>query len=464
MAKNMKANIERRHLRAKSLADLVCIFVLTVGALVCMPSRARAEVWTATNVWSAEQELNYQTWVKEHFDRDIFLRATEADGTPNPLAGLNPDCADTVYSARIVYAWRHSLPVAFNDPTGGSIKLTNRMSRWDRVTDPAQRIRRFLAYIFDMMGTPNLAQDTYPIAVNAQTIRPGTILLTTRQNHHSLTVKDISEQGVPHFIYSTVGQATDGRARPLLQRHSWPQASWVFEGNFTVRGNAGFRFWRSEEDLGKPVAEVVGFSDEQYTIPLNQWVRTIQSRLAISQETAAQRVERFLTSSCQFLQERVPIVQTAAELMAARNNACLEYREYDDQSTPARDRRWFLELRSLRAAYIAWKASPEYNEADPMVAKLAKVFPNLSLSAQQENQQMAAVAVDDNSQCSVEYAPGKTIDLAEAKRRLFLGLMSSNPLDTPSVRWGDAARQPNEVAATCPSWDPWVPNFNDSLD
>ncbi len=68
---------------------------------------------------------------------------------------------------------------------------------------------------------------------------------------------------------------------------------------------------------------------------------------------------------------------------------------------------------------------------------------------------MSSSALTSDSVCVTEYLPGKTIDLAEFKRRLYAGLISNNPLDGAEYRWGEL-RGPSQRARSCQSWDPWT--------
>ena len=440
------------------IVALALLALLSVGL-----NPAQAEVWTAENVWSAEFEDAYRDWVRDHFNKDIYMNDVDADGSPNPLFGLRPDCADTVYSARILFAFKNKLPVAFNDPTGGSIYVSNKMSRWDKTLDQTDRLRKFLNYVYDNMGTHNLRLDTFPLPISAKFIRPGAVLVTVKKNHHSWTLKNVNEAGIPYFVYSTVGRSAKGDPQLLLDRETWPMASWVFEGNHTVTSGAGFRFWRNEEDLTKSVLEVPNSSDEQFRVPLRSWITSIQKIIAVRDETKRAKLDRLTSAACKYLEFRAKAVKESDKFMTNNIFACIDEKTYDDFSTPGRDRQWFIDILNLRIGYQDWKLSTEYDPNDAINSKLAKVFPFTELTAEEENTLMQEQVVDDDSICSIEYDTDQTLDLAEAKRRLLNNQLSNNPLDKLAVRWGSEARLETDAAATCPSWQPWAPNYNESL-
>ncbi len=105
-------------------------------------------------------------------------------------------------------------------------------------------------------------------------------------------------------------------------------------------GNAGFRYWKPVTHILKPVWEVPGYSEEQYRIPLNKWVRYAQKRLALSQETDPQMMTRLLKTTCEGFTARVTSIKEGLDYLKS-NNRCMDYATYDTYSTPNRDRRVF---------------------------------------------------------------------------------------------------------------------------
>lgn len=246
---------------------------------------AKAAVWNNVNEWSPAWEQRFADWVQSSWQIDFFARKTLPNGQSNPYYGLRTDCADTVYSARIVFAYENSLPFVMQDPTASGRTLSNKMTRFDAQSE-SRRIKSFLSYMYDMVSTRSLPNDTYPVAISRDTVHSGGLMLTTTKNHHSWSIKEILPIGVPHFVFNSTVGATTGSM--LQQRQSWPNPDWVFEGDKTPTGNAGFRYWRPEAYLNQPVWKTPGYSEEQYRVPMNKWVRYAQTRLALSHETDEQ--------------------------------------------------------------------------------------------------------------------------------------------------------------------------------
>lgn len=433
------------------------LFSSILGLALLASAPAVAQVWVDENSWSPAWEDRYENWVRSSWQVDMFARKTLPNGRANPFHGLRADCADTVYTMRILFAYENRLPFAVQDPTNGSRKITNRMTRFNSTQDPDQRVRKFLVAMFNTLSTASLPSDTYPVALNPQSIRPGGLILTTKANHHSWTLKEMLNIGVPHLVYSSRIAATSS---PMFQeRQSWPNPYWVFEGNHSPSGHAGFRAFRPLEYIGQPVWNVPGYSEEQYRTPLSKWVKTATGRLATRQETDEQMLSRLMKSACQELQARVGAVNDGV-LYLRGNPRCMNYATYDNYSTPNRDQRFFDSLVAVRVAY---KDILQTNGASKVSGQLRrqldKVFPLISSSSRQETSSMGPQSLTSDSYCQVTYAPGKTIDLAEAKRRVFAGLFSSNPHDSIEYRWGERRGQ-SSLASSCQSWDPWSPDFN----
>lgn len=416
---------------------------------------AHAAVWTETNSWGPNAEARFSEWVRNNWTVDFFARQTR-NGRPNPYYGLRLDCADTVYAMRIIFAFENRLPFVMQDPTASGRTISNRMSRWDGQSETA-RIRGFLLYMFDMASTKSLPNDTYPVAVNNRAIRAGSLILTTTVNHHSWTVKEMMSIGVPHLVFNSTIGAGSG---PMLQeRRSWPNPEWVFEGNYSPSGNAGFRYWRPAAYIGRPVWEVPGYSEEQYQIGLRGWVQQVQSRLATRTEGDDQMVGRMLHTICQGFTSRVPSVNDGLRALA-RTNGCMSSADYDTYSTPSRDQRVFDDMMALRRAY---RQIIDRNGGAKLSAenarRLEKIFPFIRSSAAVETANMKYSPNSRNSVCTVEYLSGRSMDIAEFKRRMFAGNISNNPNDSGAYRWGES-RGPSERARSCPSWDNWKPRLN----
>jgi hypothetical protein len=411
--------------------------------------KAEAAVWTDVNQWSAEWENKFSEWVRSSWQIDFFSRPFLPHGQKNPYYGLRLDCADTVYSMRIIFAFENKLPFVIQDPTASGKSLSNKMSRWDSQNEIA-RIRHFLEFMFETVSTRSLPNDTYPTALTRDTIRPGSLIMTVAKNHHSWSVKEILPIGVPYLVFNSTVAANSGAE--LQQRQSWPNPAWVFEGNQNAMGNAGFRYWRPASFINKPVWTVPGYSEEQYHVPLAKWVHQIQAKLALRQETDLQMMTRMLNTTCENLKGRVVAVSEALDYLH-KNSRCMDFETFDTYSTPNRDQRSIDDFLALRNAYHEIMTGNGGEQLPSALRnQLNKIYPSIQTSVTLETNHMGASKITEDSYCSTQYLKGKNMDAAEFKRRLFAKLTSPNPNNDGAYRWGDA-RGPSPHAKSCPAWD-----------
>lgn len=435
-------------------SNLLIFLILLLAWLFFTP--VQAQVWSDQNTWNAAWEKSFEKWVEASWSVDVFSKKNLDSGELNPFYGIRTDCADTVYSMRIIFSYQNKLPFVAIDPTGGRNLISNRMKRWNKISDEGLRVRQFLLFAYDAFSTKSLPADTYPVAISRETVHAGGLMMTTSRNHHSWTIQNILAIGVPHLIFNSSVGAT---SKPILQqRTSWPNPEWVYEGDFSPAGGAGLRYWRQPQDIRRPAWEVPGYSEEQYQIPLARWTDVVQKKLALASESDSAKLQRLVESACAGAQGRVASVREGIQYLATVGGRCLSYEEYDIYSTPSRDHRVFDDLIALRRVYRDFVQSQRDLQLPEQVrAQMNKIFPAILLPPAIERQNMAPSAVSKDSVCIFEYASGKTLDLAEYKRRSFAGLLSNNPNDSLTARWGDSSsEEPNR----CQSWDIWQPDLS----
>lgn len=433
----------------KRLGLILLIFFVT--------ATTQAAVWDNKNNWSPEWEKKFQEWIQTSWQVDFFSRKTLPDGQSNPYYGIQTDCADTVYTSRIIFAYENRLPFVIRDPSAAGRTLSNQMSRFDSQPN-IQRFKSFLNYLYDIVNTRSLPNDTYPVAITRETVVPGGMILTAPINHHVWGLKEMLPIGVPDLIfYTTFGSVS--KPTTLQQRRSWPSPEWVFEGNSSPSGHAGLRYWRPIAYINQPVWKTPGYSEEQYRIPLDKWLMYVRHRLTISAETDEQMITRLMKSVCDGFAERVQLVRDGLAALDG-TEGCMAYDKYDTYSTPNRDQRIFDDLIVLRDTYQQMiRINDAQNLTDNSTSQLNKLFPSIDESVTLETKKMKAQDLSRASICETEFMPGHYMDIAEFKRRLFAGLISNNPMDSAPYRWGEL-RGPSKRAKDCKSWDVWTPNLN----
>lgn len=418
----MKTSSQRR-LLSKSTSGL---FALALG----FSASAQASVWTTTNSWSKEWENRYSEWVKTNWDEKFFAKP----GTP--FTGLKLDCADTLYSMRIIYSYYNGLPFAMKDPTGGKKLITNEMTRFDNLPKD-KRVRAFLQFVYGVGSTQSLPADTYSPRISRETVKSGSLIRTDQRSHHSWTIKEVLPTGIPHLIFSS------RPAKNVLQvRIGQPSMEFTFKGTLDPSRQAGFRNFRNIEDLLKPEWEVAGYSDEQYHFPYKQWQSIVKKKLALVEETGEALLKRELDLACTSARERVESVNEGLTFLAKNaSSRCLNETEFDDYSTPNRDLRLKNAFEELRDSYREIEQSP---------AELSKLPHELVLQVQDVLSDTPTPG--QSGYCPVDIAPGRTLRLGEIRKRSLEGTLSSNPHDPFEYRWGDRAGN-SARAKKCPSFE-----------
>lgn len=419
------------------LGVLGALAVLLAGSAV-FNNGAQAAVWQTEHEWNAEWEKRYQKWVREEWTADFFAKRNR-NGVRNPYYGMRNDCADTVYTMRMIFAFENKLPFKIKDHTSVSYRtISNEMNRWNGYRSELTRFKKFWAYVSKSKGsTRSLPNDSYPVAVNRERITPGTFILASRKQHHSWTIRRVLSTGIPHLVYnSTIGA---GASPQLKQNIKWPNPYWMFAK--AIRGgypqpssHVGVRAFRWPEHIGKPVWEVPGYSREQYEIKVKHWRNTVQRKLALRGEGTNGKLVRLLDNVCLGLRDRVQTVRDTINFIIRQGERCLTRSEVAIHSTPSKDRRLFYAMMELRNTFkSANKEAIPYQ----LRQRLYKIFPYISSSASYEKRNMRYSSLNEHSYCRITYLRGRTIDLAEAKRRMFKGLLNTNPNEPTFVRWGE---------------------------
>lgn len=369
---------------------------------------AHAAVWQDEHEWNADWERRYSEWVHSSFNEEVFVSGR--------YKGIETDCSDAVYAARVIFAYENKLPFVIRDSTGGGSRVSNKMSRFDGVSDPLQRARRFIAYVGDVTSTKTMASDTYPVAINRRNVKAGTVWSrpSRRENNiirrivrgnsgdpgHAETVKTVSETGVLTLIGSTVPKAV----RPL---HT--TSSMVF---MPVGTETGLRNWMQPDYYNRSRSELPGYSMEQFNSlgsdggsrSLRRWNNDVQRRLALREETHAEAIQRQVDDVCGLVNDRVALIAESEKRRQQLGSSCMDREDYDSYSTPSRDKRIKETLDQL-----------EQTVGVSNVAGLQRYL---------------------GSCPAIRIAPGKSLSLYDFCIGLEAGRVSSNPNHDFDARWG----------------------------
>ena len=205
---------------------------ILVASCLLIPSTAQARktvaaeesgpplpLWTIVQEWDAQAEDEFSRWV-EQLGRVraargcVRLRSCLENPEANALwtegeqwRGLFADCADLPYVLRAYFAYKTGRPFQFTNRIHG--RRYGKLNRVKTYADSTFRRFRTIRHFFRQMTawihsgffrTAPDAQntDTYPVAVNRENIRPGTVFYEPRG--HVLVVVRVENNGTIHMI------------------------------------------------------------------------------------------------------------------------------------------------------------------------------------------------------------------------------------------------------------------------
>ena len=408
--------------------------VLFLLSMVILPMTASAEVWPNENVWDDVWEGRYRDWVRTNWKDDIFM-----DPSKPIYYEFENDCADAVYAMRLVFSFENRLPFVINNRDKAGKIISNSMSTWDNLSPP-QRVRQFMNYVADMTSSESLRNDTYPIALND--IKPGDIYVAP--GVHSYQIVNVTDTGIAEVMAST----TPKQARYLLRTPSFP-----FYVPEDKRFGDGYRRFKQPQNVMKPANQQPGYSEEQFQVAAGvqldyvAFTDVISKKLGKRVESPDEKTQRLLLALCMYANDRSVYVYDALwYLQKIRNEGrhCMNAKEYNDHSTPGRDKRLHLFFDSIR------RHLDRVGRFDPrsQPARWAKaVFSNDEPPPQEmkflnDFCQVQMTLVDDGQ-------PNYYMSLRELRQNVESGSLVSDPHAPLAHRWG-IIKQP--FVSDCPTY------------
>ncbi len=354
---------------------------------------SQASVWPTENQWSPDWEKKYSEWVQTKWSTDIFLKG--------PYEGLIVDCADAVYSMRIIFSYENRLPYSISDSSAGygGKPITNEWSYFDSEPDLNKRFRKFLAFVYDEKGTDTLSYDTYSPKILRGVMGPGSAVLhfsyDPKYYGHSFTIQNISEKGRPYLINSTVP------ARSKLQdRQGWPAATYLFSVKKLtqpIKGPSGIRNFKQPADIHKPEFEVENYSGEQYQVTAGEWSELLTKRMALKEEDPNDQITAMMDMACATFKARVPLIREGITFKNSKGGQCLNKTEFDDYSTPSRDDRLKAEIEQIE--YFSNRLQQNGAKIKKTIQKqIASIFDPASVST---SKGFCVVSIDSKNKLSL---------------------------------------------------------------
>ncbi len=436
-----------RHSRPLSTL-FAAVFGLGLSMAAAPPQAAEAAVWKATNQWDEHWEARYRDWVRDSFHKDYFHNSGD-----RLTFGLELDCADAIYTMRILFAHENGLPFAINAP-GGKGLLNNEMTRWDNyqptlreeqddgawttykgpVYDETQKLRAFIEHVNEATVTWSLVNDTYPVALSE--VKPGDIYLIP--GTHAYIIKKVAPTGA----MTTLSASSPKAWRPMAEVDNFPS-----EVPKDASNRDGYRRFKPEAFLRTAPARVPGASLDQWKVAKSvggDWsafAMATQESLAQIQETFPQKADRLLGTLCNYAIQRVDVVNIALDALRRKQEnhgaSCFGAGEYGEFSTPTRDAKLTGHFRVLKTL----TEDPQWAQDFPAKRAIQSIFARGG-GAMSDPEMLAVCAV------TFDYMSGRQMDLRQLREALDAKKVASDPHAPLEHRWGVAQ---GPWRPTCPS-------------
>lgn len=390
-------------------------YIFLIGIL--MSSSAFASVWNGSKKWDSRWEAKYSAWIANSVGPNFFKQLG------GPYAELKLDCADVHYGMLAYFSRMHGLAFSVD---GG--RVSNKTSRFDRYGGE-EKMAQFIAYLAGNYGTESLAhRDTVPVGIGS--IRPGDLFMYkvgTDGNftRHTYIIKGINPDGTFDVLYSTQQRAADGD--PLRRRTSYEFKKAPLNTGVD-KNHWGFRRQKMPHQMSSS-QESLRADFSQYALAEQlgrlEFFRAVKRTHQSVQESPKRKIGRNFQNYCSEVQDRVGAVNSGLKAAAEIGNRCMDFQEYDANSTPSRDsgikdtiRNYAHDLNSVSRN----KLGNDLKKASESIFKQGRL-------SDSERRRL-------NSMC--RFTSGVGIDLGNFKKNLMANQVSFHPNDNKYRRWGIA--------------------------
>ncbi len=398
------------------IKQLITGLLFIILSSISTPSLAM--VWKSENFWDDVWEKRYQHWVKNNWTEEFFM-----DEKKPIYYMFSHDCADAVYAMRLVFSYEYKLPFVIHNPSKRGKTISNGKTSWDKLPEE-QRVRKFMDYVADMTSTRSLENDTYPIALDD--IKPGDVYVAP--DVHSYQIVNITDAGIAEVMSSTTPKAP----RFLDRIPSFP----FYVPEDAKRKGDGYRRFIQPQNIRKAIKKQPKYNEEQFEIAeaVNydyvKFTDIISSALGKRTEEPDEKTLRLLIAMCMYANDRSIYVYDALwhlQQIRKKGRKCMTRNEYDNYSTPSRDRR-------LTAFFVAVKNHFEKNNKYKHWTQPQRWAKTLFTIEEPSPTEIK----DLNSFCKVQMSLGEEyfIPLRELRQNLFAGKVISDPHAPLEYRWG----------------------------
>ncbi len=343
-------------------------------------------IWIPKNNWSWDWELKFADWIQTEVDTEFYQKYK-----------LKTDCADVMYSLRWIFARINYLPAANKTMDGVWFTHRSLKNEWKdlKTNSDWSKDQRFLAglkFIMKQSYTHTLHKDSYPIALNATAMLPGSFhLIVAGKSGHTMVIyrQFPATDGVRVMIMaSTVPSAVRVLSEHMIYPTKFdPKSSSIRRMRWPVINGEKVSLVEPEK---MPHYSLEQFTDKEVNV----------NRLLNPNPNWKSEYDQAIESLVELLNQRKIAVENGFKICAP-NKCAADSSLYDQHSTPSRDHR-------LKQAIFYFETEIAQNYQDFQTRKSNEKIFNLF---------------------------NESFSLAQITRVVNSFLFSSNPNDELGRRW-----------------------------
>lgn len=379
-----------------------------------------SKVWESSASWNEETSRDFSKWVSsDEYNTGIFSDPS------SKWYGIRTDCADALIAAQVIYAFQTKREFKLKLSNNSTSFISSNIEKFDHIADPAKRVISFIHYLGESIGTEGLARyNSYPIDIKE--IRPGDFYIARWMTNgsyvrHASLIKEILPTG--HLVlYSST---TPVKVRELEIREGMP---------LHVISGQPWGFKRLQPFIDESTS-LEGYSNRQYSLLTehgsDHFFPRVTDILKVEEDTLEGNLRRRVKNLCSQLQLRKREVNSTQVYLSQINHRCMNYSEYDEHSTPSRDKSL---LNGIKRLLYGWKKIRNSSHVNNLSTELTNGLDSLLRKNQTEQ-----AREDLQGLCQIQLNLMGTTSSYDLKNFFDLSLkgrISSHPNDSLEKRWG----------------------------
>jgi hypothetical protein len=450
----------------------------------------QGNVWKTRQSWSPETETLYSAWVNALFSKGneqsswpalhevtqnkefnflynaLSLDEDNASGKTRVL--MEPDCADNPYFLRAYFAWKLGLPFGFHIADRGWMGKAPSTGQWITNESPSSKkhpVLAFNSFIRTIMngvhsGTARAALDNentdyYPVALNKESLRPGTIFADPYGHTFVLVSRKAQTKSSPGVLLAADAQPD----KTIAIKRFW-KGNFLFNTSEVI-GEPGFKAFRPiMVENGKLTlmknqridqnSGFVPFSMEQKNLDREVFYHNMDRVINPNPLNPEEAMEDLIKALHEQVLVRIKSVQNGEEYMKSHPSTIIPMPGgakgvfqtgglWEDYSTPNRDLRLLIAIDAVIGFPERVAKYPEDFDlrGNPSAEEIKDRLQKM-LEKEIENRTVTYIRSDGKEQ---QLTLKQIIDRREALE------MAYNPNDGVEIRWG--APENSEEIKTC---------------